>query len=174
METFDESVLLLTDGSKVTIRAIGVGDAPMLQAFVRRLSPRSRRRRFFSALVELSATQLERLVNMDRRKGLAVAALSGRSVPVIIAEARCVLEPAAPDAEFAIAVADEFQRRGLGTQLLRILVAYASRTGIRRLFGEILAENDAMLALARRLGFQIRTNPKDPRTMLASIVPASR
>jgi acetyltransferase len=150
-----------------------VDDASLLQAFVRRLSARSRRFRFFSALVELSAEQLERLMTLDHRRGLAVVGLSDQSMPPIIAEARCILDPVARSAEFAIAVADEYQRRGLGTQLLSTLLTYASRTGVQRLFGEILTDNEAMLTLARRLGFRIQPNPLDRTIMIASIVPST-
>ena len=91
--------------------------------------------------------------------------------PFIIAEARCVLDEAERTAEFAVAVADEYQRRGLGIELLKTLVTYASKKGVRRLFGEILADNQPMVALARRGGFQIQTNDLDRRTVIASIVP---
>jgi acetyltransferase len=162
----------LSDGIKVKIRAIHAEDASMLQAFVRRLSAQSRRFRFFSGLVELPAQLLERFVNQDRDRGLALVALSERGEgTAIIAEARCVLDPAEGVAEFAIAVDDEFQRRGLGMRLLMTLVMHASRRGVRRLFGEILADNQAMLGLARRLGFRIEANPLDRKTMIASIVP---
>jgi len=66
---------MLTDGSKVEIRAIAAQDASMLQAFVRRLSARSRHFRFFSAIVELPMALLERMVNQDHRRGLALVAL---------------------------------------------------------------------------------------------------
>ena len=162
---------LLSDGLKVKIRAIHADDASMLQAFVRRLSAQSRRFRFFSSLVELPAQLLERFVNQDRGRGLALVALSERSEgTAIIAEARCILDPAEANAEFAIAIDDEFQRRGLGTRLLKTLVTHASRRGIRRLFGEILADNRAMLGLAQRLGFNIEANALDRKTMIASIV----
>ena len=131
-------ITMLTDGSKVEIRAIAVQDASMLQTFVRRLSARSRHFRFFSAVVELPMALLERLVNQDERRGLALVALGEeKGHAFIIAEARCVLDEAERTAEFAVAVADEFQRRGLGIKLLRALVAYSSRKGVRRLFGEI-------------------------------------
>ena len=161
---------LLTDGSKVTIRAIGAGDASKLQAFFRRLSARSRYWRFFTAFVELPMTLVERLVTQDRRRALALVALTEhQGDTVIVAEARCVLDETERDAEFAIAVADEFQRRGLGTRLLKTLVAYASNKGARRLFGEILADNRPMVALASGLGFQIQANELDRRTVIASI-----
>jgi acetyltransferase len=157
------------------IRAIDADDGPLLQSFVRRLSARSRRFRFFSALVELSAAELERLVKVDRRRQLALVALTGRSeCRAIIAEARCVVNCTARSAEFAVAVTDEFQRRGLGTQLVQRLFTYASKMGVRRLFGEILPDNRGMLALARRLGFRIRTNASDESVVIADMFPLMR
>ncbi len=162
----------LRGGLKVKIRAIRADDASMLQAFVRRLSSRSRQLRFFSAIVELPLELLKRLVNVDRSRGLALVALSEQEGdPLIVAEARCVVDQSDRNAEFAIAVADEFQRRGLGLELLKTLVTYASNKGVRRLFGEILADNQPMVALARRLGFQIQANDLDRRTVIASIIP---
>jgi acetyltransferase len=163
---------MLADGSKVEIRAIAAQDASMLQSFVRRLSARSRHFRFFTAFVELPMALLERLVNQDHRRGLALVALGEeKGNAVIIAEARCVLDEAERTAEFAVVVADEFQRRGLGIKLLKTLLAYSSKKGVRRLFGEILADNQPMVALARRSGFEIQTNELDRRTVIASIVP---
>ena len=175
MVPVDVETSLLTDGSKVTIRAITADDAPMLQAFVRRLSARSRRFRFFSALVELSVAQLERLVTVDHGRALALVAVSERSEQTaIVAEARCVPDLAVCNAEFAIAVADEFQRRGLGTQLMKRLFAYASRTGVRRLFGEILTDNKGMVSFVHRLGFRVRESGSDPSTLIASVLPPRR
>ena len=172
MVPIDVEPLLLTDGSKVTIRPINGDDAPMLQTFVRRLSVRSRRFRFFSAFADLPAAQLQRLVTVDHHQALALVALSERSEHTsIVAEARCVPDRAVCNAEFAIAVADEFQRRGLGTQLMKRLFAYASRTGVRRLFGEVLSDNKGMDSLAHRLGMRIRASGSDPSTVIASVLP---
>ena len=163
--------LQLADGSKVIVRAICSEDGPMLQAFIRRLSARSRHLRFFSALVELSAAQLDRFLRLDPDRGVALVALCSQEPAAIVAEARCVLDREGRNAEFAIAVADEFQRRSLGTQLLNRLVAYASGKGAHRLFGEILAENHGMLALMRRLGFRLRSYPSDATAMIAQRAP---
>ena len=167
----DGQALRLTDGSEVVVRSIRPDDAPLLQAFVRRLSLRSRRFRFFVTLAELSAAQLERFVNVDPARGLALIALSMRQeCTTIVAEARYALEPQSPDAEFAIAVADEFQRRGLGTQLVKRLLTTAWRRGVRRLFGEIKSDNRAMLALATRLGFRLRDSVDDASVVIASML----
>lgn len=73
------------------------------------------------------------------------------------------------NAEFAIAIADEFQRQGLGTRLMKLIVAHASRRGVQRLFGQIMVENNTMLEFVRKFGFGIRDNDADPDTMTACI-----
>ncbi len=134
MGTGEEQVLHLADGSEVVLRPIGPDDASLFQAFVRRLTARSRRFRFFVALAELSAAQLDRFVNVDPTRGWALVALSGRQEgTAIVAEARYALAQEGDNAEFAIAVADDFQRRGLGRQLVQRLLATAWRRGVRRI-----------------------------------------
>jgi acetyltransferase len=162
--------LHLADGSKVIVRAIRLEDGPKLQAFVRKLSARSRYFRFFAGVVELSAAQTDRLLRLDPDRGLALVALNDQEPESIVAEARCVLDREGGSAEFAIAVADEFQRRRLGTRLVKRLLAYALAKGVRRLFGEIIAENHGMLAFVRRLGFRLRSNPSDATTLIAQRV----
>jgi acetyltransferase len=173
MGSGEEQVVQLADGSEVVVRPIGPDDASMLQAFVRRLSARSRRFRFFAALAELSAAQLDRFVNVNRTRDLALVAVSRRPESVaIVAEARYALAQEGDNAEFAIAVADDFQRRGLGRHLVKRLLATAWRRGVRRLFGEIKSDNRAMLALATHLGFRTRGSLHDESVVVASMVSA--
>jgi acetyltransferase len=175
MSPGEGQVLQLTDGSEVVVRPIGPHDASRLQAFVRRLSATSRRFRFFVALAELSAAQLHRFVNVDSARGLALVALSRRHEgTAIVAEARYALTQEDDNAEFAIAVADDFQRRGLGRHLVKRLLATAWRRGVRRLFGEIKSDNRAMLAFALQLGFRLRGSLEDQSVVIASSVAPSR
>ena len=168
-------VLQLTDGSEVVVRPIAPDDASLLQAFVRRLSATSRRFRFFAALAELSAAQLHRFVNVDPARGLALVALSRRQEgTAIVAEARYALAQENDNAEFAIAVADDFQGRGLGKYLVKRLLATAWRRGVRRLFGEIKSDNRVMLAVAMRLGFRLRGSLEDRGVVIASSVAPTR
>jgi acetyltransferase len=167
----EKQVLQLTDGSEVVVRPIGPDDALLLQAFFRRLSARSRRFRFFVALAELSAAQLDRFVNVDPARGLALVALSGRQESTaIVAEARYALAQEDDNAEFAIAVADDFQGRGLGRHLVKRLLATAWHRGVRRLFGEIKSDNRTMLAFARQLGFRLRGSLEDQSVVIASMI----
>jgi acetyltransferase len=162
MSASEGQVLQLANGSEVVVRPIRPDDASLLQAFVRRLSARSRRFRFFVALAELSAAQLDRFVNVNRAQGLALVALSRRQEGgAIVAEARYALAQEDDNAEFAIAVADDFQGRGLGRRLMKRLLATAWHRGLRRLCGEIKSDNRAMLAFAMLIGFRFRGSPED-------------
>jgi len=172
MDTGERQLVHLADGSEVVVRSIVPNDASRLQAFVRRLSSRSRRFRFFVALAELSAAQLDRFVNVDATRDLALVALGKRGDgTAIVAEARYALAQGVDSAEFAIAVADDFQGRGLGRQLVQRLLTTARCRGVRRLFGEIAGDNRAMLAFAMKLGFRLRTSPEDESVVIASMIP---
>jgi len=174
MDIDQGQVVHLADGAEVVVRSIVPNDASRLQAFVRRLSSRSRRFRFFVALAELSAAQLDRFVNVDATRDLALVALSRRQEgTAIVAEARYALAQGADNAEFAIAVADDFQGRGLGRQLVQRLLATARCRGVRRLFGEIALDNRAMLAFAMKLGFRLRTSLEDESVVIASMTPSA-
>ena len=76
-----------------------------------------------------------------------------------IGVARYVKDVTPGEAEFAIALSDDWQRRGLGTRLLASLLAAAKTDGVQRLVGTTMSDNDGMLTLARRLGFNLAKEP---------------
>jgi len=65
------------------------------------------------------------------------------------------------EAEFAVVVADEWQGYGLGTLLMQRLIECASANGINRLVGITQRRNSGMVNLARKLGYDVRTDPDD-------------
>jgi len=146
----------LTDGHDVVVRPSGADDADAIQAFVRRLSPESRRRRFFAAVSELAPAQLRRLTAPDGADALSVVALSEDGS--VVGTAQCALDDAGA-AEFA--VADDWRRSGLGARLIDTIAAHARARGASRLCAQVMWDNDAMLGLAARLGFSLR-NDADP------------
>jgi acetyltransferase len=76
--------------------------------------------------------------------------------------ARYFTNPDGRTAEFALAIADGWQRRGLGTRLMACLIEAAREKGFAYLQGDVLANNVKMLALVKRMGFQCRINEDDP------------
>ena len=150
MVTFTNSIITARDGRRATVRELRAADAPLVQQFVRALSPRSRRSRFFGPVRELSPAQLERMTRFDGSTGLGLAAVIGGGVIVAIAQ-HVACDPSV--AELAVVVADDWQRQGLGEGLVRMLLAHAARTGIAAMHGLVAAANRPMLELASKLGF---------------------
>jgi acetyltransferase len=110
---------------------------------------------------QLSPAEIRRFTDIDTRREMALiatTAVDGRERQIGVA--RYVKEPNAPsNAEFAIVLADDWQRRGLGRRLLTSLIDAAKRDGVRRLVATTLSHNEGMLSLARGLGFRLALNP---------------
>ena len=157
-------IFRLPGGEAVAVRPIRRDDAGRLQAYLRGLSAQRRRNRFLGAVSELSPREIERLAGMDRPGELALVAFAdcGRE-PEMIAEAIHVLAPETGRCEFALSVADAWQRRGLGTLLLRLIECRARLVGARHLFGDVLRDNAAMKGLARKRSFLLRGPVADAR-----------
>ncbi len=143
----------LDDGTRVALRALGPEDKPLVRRGFERLSPQSRYRRFLSAKKELSDADLSYLCDVDGERHFALGAVvEGPSGPEGIGVARFVRLPGERDvAEPAVAVIDEFQGRGLGRIFLARLVDAARERGVTRFRCDVLASNDAMLALLREV-----------------------
>lgn len=146
----------LRDGTKVRLRLVGPDDREELVLGFEHLSPESRYQRFFAPLAQLPASLVDRLLDTDDCNHIAIGAElphSGGSARGLLGVARFIRLADAPDcAELAVAVADEFQRRGLGTLLLRALLQIAGAVGVRRFRAHILPENHAVRELLRSLG----------------------
>ncbi len=149
----------------LTLRPIRPEDALAHGAFFRRMPPEDVRRRFFSALRELSPEMLARLTQVDYVREMALIAVheaSGETVGV----ARLVRDAEGEAAEFAIAVDAAWKGRGLGRALMRRLIDWARGEGITAITGEVLAENAPMVAFVHSLGFTTGREP-DAEDVLA-------
>jgi RimJ/RimL family protein N-acetyltransferase len=152
--------VVLRDGSKVLVRAVQPGDAPLLADGFARLSDRSRRMRFLTTKRELSPTELRYFTNLDHHHHEALGALdhtSRRGVGI----ARYVRDTTDPHtAEIALTIADDWQGRGLGTKLLAQLSARARAEGIHRFTALVADDNTPMTALLRKLcAERVRSGP---------------
>jgi acetyltransferase len=160
----------LADGTALTIRPIRPEDARIEAEFVRNLSEESRYYRFMDTLRELSPQMLSHFTHVDYDRHMAFIAVTGEGArETEIAVARYIVSDDATSCEFAVVVADAWQRKGVGTLLMRTLIETARARGLRRMFGEVLAGNHKMLELMQRLGFQLKLDPGDPRLMRAEI-----
>ncbi len=153
----------LPDGTPMTIRPIRPEDADIEQEFVRNLSPEAKYYRFMQTIDELTPKMLVRFTQLDYSREMALIAVieeNGRRVQLGVA--RYTTNPDGRSCEFALAVSDRRRRMGIGSQLMEALMEAARSQGIRVIEGEVLADNQRMLSLMRRLGFSVRPSPEDP------------
>jgi acetyltransferase len=147
-----EGEIALRDGRKVRVRPIRPEDAERELRFFAGLSERSRYHRFMQHLPELPPRMLARFTQLDYDRELALVALDP-SEDAFIAVGRYAPNPDGRTAEFALTVADAWQDKGLGRNLLARLCDAARAAGYEALLGHVLAENHEMLDLAARMGF---------------------
>ena len=161
----------LADGTDITVRPIRPEDAEIEQAFVRKLSPEAKYFRFMESIQELSKEMLVRFTQLDYQRELAFIAttkVGGREVELGVA--RYFTNPDGESGEFALVVADEWQRKGIGTRLMSCLIEAAREKGFRTLQGEVLANNPKMLHLMGKLGFTSRMSTDEPGVMVLTKV----
>ena len=159
---FEPLDLTLRNGRTVHVRAIVPTDEEeILQAF-ERLGSQSRYMRFMHSVREANVQRLRDVLASFPAKGLAIAA----TIPAedgldIVGAASFIIGPGPDTCEFALSVVDAWAGGGLGGVLLTALVEAARRRGLREMTGFVLAENQPMLRLASRLGFEVARDPDD-------------
>ena len=154
--------LRLRDGKTLTVRFVGADEGEALQRYFRQLSMQSRHSRFLGAMSELSASELGHFIHVgenDRFSVVAVMMIEGREI--IVGEARYGFDAATASFEFGISIDDRWQGQGIGSALLGNLECRAAALGARRMFGDTLRSNEAMISLARKLGFAFTRHPDD-------------
>ena len=154
----------LRDGETIMIRPIRPEDAGIEQEFVRNLSDESRYYRFMDAMRELTPQMLAHFTQVDYERHMAliaVATVEERETQVAVA--RYIVTSEARTCEFAIAVADAWQNRGVGYVLMHALIDAARQHGLEVMFGEVLTSNHGMLAFTHELGFRTVPDTTDPR-----------
>ena len=149
------------DGTLFEIRPIRPDDEPMMVGFHRHLSERSVYYRYFSPLELAFRTSHERLtprcfVDYDRELALVAEHRDERGDRSIVGVARLMREHTGNGAEIAFLVADKFQRQGLGSYLLKQMLAIAKHERLGSVHAVVLHENIAMQKLFTKAGFELR------------------
>lgn len=151
--------ILARDGSSLTVRPIRPEDEPLMVEFHRHLSDQSVHQRYMGMISYDSRVLHERLIrrcfnDYDREIALVIEkpATTGRPA-AILGVARLSRVPHTSDGRFALVIADEYQHQGMGTELLRQLIAVARQEKLVHLGAEVLSTNKEMLSLCRHAGF---------------------
>ena len=169
------------DGVRLLLRDIHPDDFEALQRGFAGLTAQEVRFRFLHPLTELPEALARQLCDIDRQHAVALVlidapdrspsaaeAIDGRerppehNEPEIHAVARAFIDPVTQSAEFALVVQHQFAGQGVGTLLMQRLIAACRALGAAELWGDVLAENGAMLELCEHLGFSRHPNFGDP------------
>jgi acetyltransferase len=144
-------------GVDIFTRPIRPEDAPLLVELFESLSPRSVYMRFFTPMKRLPHSMLARFTQIDYDRHIALVALAeSDSKEKMLGVARVIMGRNLREAEFSVVVSDLWQGKGIGAALLQRCLSIAKERGIQKVMGTVLVENTQMLALGRKLGFNIK------------------
>jgi acetyl coenzyme A synthetase (ADP forming)-like protein len=144
--------VVLRDGSTLPLRPVRGDDIGALVTFFAGLSPESRHYRFFG-LTNLDSANVASLIPMDATGGTALVGECGGRIVAFAGYCRAAGDP--DRAEVAVAIADAFQGRGIGTRLLERLANLARTERVRTFDAYVLGENRKMLDVLLDCGYRV-------------------
>jgi RimJ/RimL family protein N-acetyltransferase len=158
------TIVTADDGGVLLLREIHPNDVDALIRGFSGLTAEEVRLRFLHPLTELPEAFARQLCDIDTEHAVAFVLVDppGTPEPVIHAVARAYIDPVTLGAEFALIVQHRFAGQGLGTLLMRKLIDACRTRGALEIWGDVLAENSAMLELCDRLGFARHSVYHDP------------
>ncbi|MEM4246575.1 MAG: GNAT family N-acetyltransferase, partial [Candidatus Bathyarchaeia archaeon] len=146
----------LKNGVEVILRPIRPEDEKMEGDFIEELSKEAKKFRFFHIFKKLAHTDLARYCNIDYDREMAIIAeLRQGEQRKEIGVARLTVETDGKRGEFAVVVADKYQRKGLGMKLTDTIIEIALDKGLKSIYGIIMPENEGMIRLCRKMGFTL-------------------
>jgi acetyltransferase len=156
----------MKNGEEVIIRPIRPEDEPLLIRLHEALSERSVYLRYFQPLKLSQRTAHERLtricfIDYEREMALVVERKRKDGTLEIIAIGRLSKLRGRNEAELAVLVDDRHQHLGMGTELYRRLIQVARDEKLERVVSMILSENQDMIKICQKLGFQLRSDMED-------------
>ncbi len=143
-------------GLKLLLRPVRISDEPLLKDFFYSLSDRSIYRRFISTRKDMHHERLQEFVVIDYTREMVVLAVIERmQKDIVVGLAQYGKQEYAHTAEVALVIRDDFQNKGIGSELLSYVTYLAKKEGLLGFTAEVLVENRPMLHLFEKMGFFI-------------------
>ena len=155
-ETPESGQVILRDGTTASFRSARAEDQSTMQRFIDRLSPASRRHRFFSETAPAADTIASLCDSSNQSQQLTIIVMRTIAGQARIIAAGSYWARTADQAEVAMAVDDDFHGKGLGTILLERLAMLAVHRGFTRLWAVTHADNLAMREVFRESGYPVQ------------------
>ncbi len=143
-------------GLEIFLRPVKISDEPLVKDFFHRFSDTSLERRFFSLRQDLPHEFLQKFVAIDYTQQMVILAVSKEGEKEeLIGIGQYWLQETAHTADLALAVRDDYQTKGVGTELLSYLTFIAKKQGVHGFTAEVLMDNRPMLHLFGKMGYDI-------------------
>jgi acetyltransferase len=143
----------LPSGTEVLLRPIKPEDEPLEHQMFTTLSEASLRERFYQLIKTITHAMHVRFCNIDYDREMAIVAeIREGDKRRIIGIGSFVIEPNRKKCEFSVLVHDDYQRQGLASKLLDILIGIADEKGIEAFYGFVEPTNHRMIRLTEKLG----------------------
>jgi acetyltransferase len=154
----------LADGRVLWLRPVLPEDEPSLRRAFESLNADEIYLRFFAPIKAMSHAMAARFtqIDYDRQMVLILTDHGAPGTTEFYGSVNIVCDPDLQRAEYAILVRHDMTGMGLGTLLMRRIIAYARGRGIAEIFGDVLVQNHSMLNLCTQLGFRIEASSGDP------------
>jgi acyl-CoA hydrolase/RimJ/RimL family protein N-acetyltransferase len=143
-------------GLDLMLRPVKISDEPLVKDFFYSLSDRSLYRRFISSRLDMPHERLQEFVVIDYTTETTIlAVIENEGHEQIVGIGQYAIDKNTHSAEVAVAVRDDYQKKGIGTELINYLTYLAKRQGLLGFTAEVLADNRPMMALFEKGGFDI-------------------
>ena len=170
-----EERVVLKDGSQALFRPILPEDEPLLKAFILKVTKEDLYYRYFNEINEFTHEDLANMTQIDYDREMAFVAIhTVNDKNEIIGVTRAVSDPDNIDAEFSVLVRSDLKGLGLGRRLLDKMINYAAEHGLQRLTGITMPNNQGMITLARKLGFDVDIQIQDGIVNLSLVLIKNR
>jgi acetyltransferase len=135
-------------------------DEPLIHDFLRHASREDLRLRFFAPIKEFTHEFIARLTQLDYARAMAFVAFD-EATSEVVGVVRIHSDSVYESGEYAILLRSDLKGKGLGWELMQLIIAYAKAEGLKQISGDVLRENTVMLEMCRHLGFLVTSDPEE-------------
>jgi acetyltransferase len=163
-----ERRIALADGTVVLVRPVRPEDERLYGPFLAKVSLDDLRLRFFAPMKQFNHAFIARLTQLDYARAMAFLVID-EATGDMLGVSRLHANANYDTAEYAVLIRSDLKGKGLGWLLMQTIIQYARSEGLRRIEGQVLNDNTAMLRMCGELGFRIVPDPGDAATCLVSL-----
>lgn len=162
-----ERQIRLRDGIDIFVRPVRPEDEDLYRDFFESVPQADLRLRFFAPVKEFTHAFVARLTQIDYARAMALCALDEKGV--MVGGVRLIKNAQGTVGEYAILLRPDFKGRGLGWNLMKLIIEYAEDEGLQGIEGQVMASNRTMLAMCEQLGFTLSDDPEEPGIKLVQL-----